>query len=86
MGITGPAVSLWRTNTNVPDNKHIEALATILQVPRETLFLKLGRLHPREGMNPAWDDYITRVQDAGPDAERVVFALIDAYLLATREG
>ena len=85
-GVTGPAVSLWRTGVNVPDNDRIAPLAEALKVPEETLLIKLGRLQPREGLNPAWDDYISRVQAAGPDAERVVFALIDAYLLAIDQG
>jgi transcriptional regulator with XRE-family HTH domain len=82
-GVTGPAVSLWRTGVNVPDVDRMAALAEILRVPPETILLKLHKLVPRDTLNPAWDDYISRVQAAGPDAERVVFALIDAYLLAT---
>jgi hypothetical protein len=80
--VTGPAVSLWRTGINVPDNDRIEPLADILQVTSETILLKLGRLKPREGISREWEDIISRFQEAGPEAERLIFALGDSLLLA----
>ncbi|NDJ34403.1 MAG: hypothetical protein GYB64_07010 [Chloroflexi bacterium] len=80
--VTGPAVSLWRTGVNVPDNDRIDDLADVLQVTPETILIKLGRMKPREGITKEWEDIITRFQDAGPEAERLLFALGDALLLA----
>ena len=80
--VTTPAVSLWRTGVNVPDSARIKALAEILQVTPDTILYRLDRLKPREDLTKEWEDMISRVREAGDEAERVVFALIDAYLLA----
>lgn len=84
--VTGPAVSLWRTGVNVPDNDRIDDLADVLQVTPETILIKLGRMKPREGITKEWEDIITRFQDAGPEAERLLFAIGDALLLALNQN
>jgi transcriptional regulator with XRE-family HTH domain len=81
-GVTGPAVSLWRTAVNVPNNDRIGDLADILQVTPETILVKLGRMKPRAGITGEWEGLITRFQDAGPEAENLLFAIGDALLLA----
>jgi transcriptional regulator with XRE-family HTH domain len=84
--VTGPAVSLWRTGVNVPDNERIEDLSNILEVTPETILIKLGRMKPREGMTKEWEEVITRYQDAGSEAEHLLFAIADALLLAMNEA
>jgi transcriptional regulator with XRE-family HTH domain len=81
-GVSSPAVSLWRTAVNVPDNERIGVLAEVLQVTPETLLIKLGRMQPRPGVTAEWDQVITRVQDSGTDAERLIFSVGDALLAA----
>lgn len=60
LGVSYQAVSKWETGANTPDISLLPALATLFDVPIDTLF-SLDTLPPQEGLFPQEDDDVIRI-------------------------